>query len=926
MKRIVLCRIKKIAVCAAVFLCAAFFLSAEMQSLERRTVKVAYFDLGNYYQKQPDGSVSSFDTSYLSVVSDYAPLSFEFVDCGTWDNALKMLEAHEIDLVGTMQRTSEREERYAMCAVNYGYTIAELAARADTDFIYEDYDAIQNAVVGLMDGYVIEQQLEELMKSKNLHFTIRRYRTQNELDRALETGEIDLVAANSHAIHSDWRLIEKFAYAPFYFASWKGNEKLAAQISEAIIQINLHQPDRDDRLFRKWFPVMVSSPLNKSEVDCISKNKHLTVYLAPDAKPLAWFNRSEGKMEGVLVDICRELAKITSLDFTYVPDDEADHSLESDAMFRTICSFCPVYGSSSCISDSVITLPFRLYHRIGSVYETGRAYTVGVVRNRDGVREYIQEKYPDYTIVEYGSPQECMRRLYGGKIDLVFIDLYSAENVIIAESLGRISAVPMTDVPLGFGIQFYGEDAQTLCSIVNKGLHLLDVSVIDNAMMKHTRNISPKINVRFFVQQHFSSFIVLLVLCVCMVLWISFLAIYAVMMKRDRNRMIERNEERSDFFARISHDLRTPMNGIVGMLELAGQSETVDEIRENMKTARSSCRYMLSLINDILDMQKLEHGKLKFDRHIFCIKDFIENVSDMIKPAARKKNIRFSVEFEKFNPDRSILEDELRLKQVFMNILSNAVKFTPENGSVVLSFETVSANDKTERVKIQFRDTGIGMSRKFIQNSLFTPYSQELNDDTERSSGSGLGLSISKNIIELMNGSIDVQSTPGEGTVFTVCLDFTFADEVQEKKTALESDAEYSGAVNERIKGARVLVCEDVELNSQILCRLLENAGCIVTAVKDGKKCLDAFSASAPGAYDVILMDVRMPVMNGLEATRAIRNLDRPDAKTVPVIAMTANSYESDKEECFSAGMTAHLSKPIEPLKMYETVARCIKK
>lgn len=219
MKRIVLCRIKKFALCAAVFLCAAFFLPAEMQSLERRTVKVAYFDLGNYYQKQPDGSVSSFDTSYLSAVSDYAPLSFEFVDCGTWDNALKMLEAHEIDLVGTMQRTSEREERYAMCAVNYGYTIAELAARADTDFIYEDYDAIQNAVVGLMDGYVIEQQLEELMKSKNLHFTIRRYRTQNELDRALETGEIDLVAANSHAIHSDWRLIEKFAYAPFYFAS-----------------------------------------------------------------------------------------------------------------------------------------------------------------------------------------------------------------------------------------------------------------------------------------------------------------------------------------------------------------------------------------------------------------------------------------------------------------------------------------------------------------------------------------------------------------------------------------------------------------------------------------------------------------------------------------------------------------------------------
>ena len=258
------------------------------QAAEEKTeVRFAYFDLGDYYQVNDEGALDSLDSAYLDEISQYTDLKFTYVDCGTWENALKKLEKHEVDLVGTMQWTQEREAKYEICDSNYGYTVAELTARKDSGYIYEDYAGMDGATVGYIDGYVIGDQLRELMEEKDLSFNAKAYSSQSDLENALDNGDIDIIAANSHAMRDDWILLEKFHYAPMYFASWKGNGGLTDAISEALVKIKLYEPEFDDKLTEKYYGKMTTSPYNKQEIDCINQNETYTVYFDPDTRPIA---------------------------------------------------------------------------------------------------------------------------------------------------------------------------------------------------------------------------------------------------------------------------------------------------------------------------------------------------------------------------------------------------------------------------------------------------------------------------------------------------------------------------------------------------------------------------------------------------------------------------------------------------------------
>lgn len=313
----------------------------------------------------------------------------------------------------------------------------------------------------------------------------------------------------------------------------------------------------------------------------------------------------------------------------------------------------------------------------------------------------------------------------------------------------------------------------------------------------------------------------------------------------------------------MSHDLRNPMNGILGMIELSEKSDSIKEIKENIIKAKNSGKYMLSLINDILDMRRLETNKLKISSDVVYLQKFIGNIADMIQPSAQLKKIVFTINTENFNTERYIRTDELRLKQVFVNILSNAVKFTPAGGAVTLTFKTLKTFGNVESEKIVFQDTGVGISSEFLRTKLFKPYSQEKNPVTERIAGSGLGLAISKNILGLMNGRIEAESEVGKGSIFTIYINFTFADKTATEKRAAADKKEVL-SLNKKLDGLHILVCEDQELNAEIVRRLLENNGCSVVVAADGKAGLDIFRDSADGTFDVIVMDMRMPVMSGI--------------------------------------------------------------
>ncbi len=383
------------------------------------------------------------------------------------------------------------------------------------------------------------------------------------------------------------------------------------------------------------------------------------------------------------------------------------------------------------------------------------------------------------------------------------------------------------------------------------------------------------------------------------------------------------DESKTEFFSRMSHDMRTPMNGILGMAELSENENCLEVLQRNMTKIKESGDYLLGLINDTLDFQKIESGNLVLEPVVVDTMSIMSGIIDIIRPAAKRKNIDFRVINKNADLNWYVKIDPLRIKQIFVNLLSNAVKFTPKGGTIEFEYELVKREGMISHDKVCIRDTGIGMSEEFINTKLFQPFSQERNEVTEQYAGSGLGLSIVKKLVELMGGKIEVQSELGVGTTFTIYLDFERIneEEVQKEVTSREQDQKETF---EELRGRKILLAEDHPLNAEIAIKLLEKIGCSVTWTHDGKECADTFLSSHINEFDVILMDIRMPIMSGLEAADCIRKSDRADAKKIPIIAMTANAYADDIKKSLKAGMNAHLSKPIDIKKMYQTIAQVL--
>lgn len=376
------------------------------------------------------------------------------------------------------------------------------------------------------------------------------------------------------------------------------------------------------------------------------------------------------------------------------------------------------------------------------------------------------------------------------------------------------------------------------------------------------------------------------------------------------------NRAKTDFLSRMSHDMRTPMNGIMGMSGFIDDATSLSEAKGYNKSILESCRYLLMLINDTLDLNRIELGKFKLNREVTGRLELKNSISEEILPTMKAKRINFVIDDRGVKWD-AVIVDKLRLKQILMNLLANASKYTGEGGNVGLKVETVSESGRTVSDRYTVWDTGIGMTAEFMEK-MFEPFEQENNDPKE--TGSGLGLAIVKKLVDLLGGSISCKSEVGKGTEFTIELSYDKADPSQTNEL---SGRRKAPAAN--LSEKRILLVEDNQVNRAIALKLLVRTGATVDTAENGLDAVELFRASAPGYYDAVLMDLRMPVMGGIEATGEIRALSRPDAKTVPIVAMTADAFSEDVERTSKAGMDAHLSKPIEPKLLYETLARVIK-
>jgi PAS domain S-box-containing protein len=375
------------------------------------------------------------------------------------------------------------------------------------------------------------------------------------------------------------------------------------------------------------------------------------------------------------------------------------------------------------------------------------------------------------------------------------------------------------------------------------------------------------------------------------------------------------SEMKSNFLSNVSHDMRTPLNAILGYTRLAKESSDLFTAQDYLDKIDMAGNTLLDLINDTLDLQKIENGVITLKPGPVHSADIMERIIVSIRSLIDEKHIRFI-----FNADNlqhtAIYVDKMRFQQVFINLLSNAIKFTPVGGTVEFSIDRLREDDKKVYDKITVKDNGIGMSQAFL-SKLFEPFTQERTAETAHIGGSGLGLSIVKRIVTLMGGQIEVTSQLGVGSEFTVYLELERADQDIPQEGIQASLLESA-----QLKGLRVLMCEDNAMNTEIAKLLLEKSGMVVTCASDGKQGVDLFLQNPPGTWDVILMDIRMPVMNGYEATDAIRHSHHEQAASIPIIALSADAYESDVQKSLAAGMNAHIGKPINPQQMYEVIGK----
>lgn len=373
------------------------------------------------------------------------------------------------------------------------------------------------------------------------------------------------------------------------------------------------------------------------------------------------------------------------------------------------------------------------------------------------------------------------------------------------------------------------------------------------------------------------------------------------------------NRAKTEFLQRMSHDIRTPINGICGMIDMADHyADDVEKQSEYRAKTKEASHLLLEMVNDVLDMSKLESGEVLLEEIPFDLRSVSEEILTVVNPMAAEQNIRIEWE-DKEVIHRRLIGSPTHVKRVLMNILSNAVKYNRENGRIRVSCTEIPS-EQPGRTGLKFvcRDTGIGMTEEF-QKHIFEPFTQEHTGSHTKYAGTGLGMPITKKLVEKMGGTIAFESKEGEGTVFEITIPFQI-DPDADKRDEQKEESEQS------IKGLHILLAEDNELNMEIAEFVLQNEGAVVTKAWNGQEAVERFRRSSSGEFDVILMDIMMPVMNGYEAARTIRSLDREDARKIPIIAMTANAFTEDKLRAKEAGMNEHIAKPVDVKRLIKVI------
>ena len=565
-------------------------------------------------------------------------------------------------------------------------------------------------------------------------------------------------------------------------------------------------------------------------------------------------------------------------------------------------------------------------------FDEGNVYTVAVPKEKEALKQQLTFSYPQWNLVDYDSFEEAAEMITNEKADCF---LMGASQAMVYDNNRDFKSVPLTKTMEACFAVRGGEGP--ILSILNKTLKAMPSDMLTSALAIYD-STADKVTFWDFVKDNMPAFFVtagfssLGIIGIILVLLrkarkaetVAKLAANDTQKLNDKLEIALKKAEdaslaKTRFLNNMSHDIRTPMNAILGYAQIMEDElnrKEVPEVSEHLEKLQQSGNLLLSIINNVLDMARIESGRMEIDENYCRIEDVWKSLFAVFDEKARKKNI--SLHYTMNVEHEHVLTDVTKVKEILVNILSNAIKYTPAGGSVMVYVDELPCDESGYMiVRIRISDTGIGMSQDYL-TKIFEAFTREKNTTKSKIAGTGLGMSIVKNYVDLLGGTIDVESELGKGSTFTVTLKHRIADERYYVKKHIEE----SGTGNEILEGRNILLAEDNDLNAEIAEAILERAGLRIERVENGIQCVNRILKMPAGTYDMIFMDIQMPEMDGYKATQAIRNLPDKDKACIPIIAMTANAFAEDKRKTMEAGMNAHLSKPLNVPELMDTIRK----
>lgn len=922
---------KNLARSVLLFVCLFFALSgslpvtADAKDAERKTIRVGWYE-DSYHITGENGERSGYGYEYEQAVAAYTGWKYEYVT-GDWSELLDKLQNGEIDMMAALSYTGDRAKKMLFSELPMGeekyYLYADLA---HTDISASDLSSLNGKRIVVMEKSVQATQFaawEKKHKVKTKHKNIDSFEKAKEMAKAHQIDGV--ISTETPAwVENGMSAIATVGGSGIYYGINKRRPDLKKEMDQAMRAMEYDKPFYSDDLYKKYLTAQSVAILSSEEKEWLSEHGAIRIGYLNNDTGVSYTDKKTGKLKGVIndyIEYAKNCLNNYTLSFQTIGFDTRQEQFQAlkdhkiDMIFHVSQNPSAAQQNDFALSNTVWTFNLAAI-TAKDHFSENEENTIALKKDNFALKWYISYNYPKWKIIEYHSEKEVEKAVKSGKADGFIAGSSQVRKYIDDQRLQCVFLMKPGDV--SFAVN---RGNTLLLSILNKTLKAMPTSMLTGAIsMYDSDGIDTKISIVEFIKEN-----VLVAATVFLSVFIIVLTVILVLLRKAKRAELEAqnakvqaenaNAAKTNFLFNMSHDIRTPMNALLGYNQLMKKELSNPKLLGYQEKMEQAGSLLLSIINNVLDMARIESGKIEMDENYSKVGDILDEICGVFDAEAKKRDIQLFHDVQVTHVH--ILCDETKIKEIFTNLVSNAIKYTASGGRVIIrSTELEDAKEGFVKIQTEVLDTGIGMSQEYIPH-LFESFTRERNTTTGKVAGSGLGMAIVKKLVDLMDGTIEVESELGKGTKFTVILPHRIADKVyyeQEEKPVQSMDP------NDRMQGRSILLAEDNDLNAEIAMTILEGMDLVVERVEDGVQCVNKIEQMDAGSYDMILMDIQMPNMDGYKATDAIRHLKDPKKADIPIIAMTANAFEEDKKMALVKGMNGHITKPINVKKTKEVM------